>query len=367
MPKAAIMSAPRKAIEFREFPTPDLEPGAILLETIVTEVCGTDVHLHHGRLAGVPYPIIPGHVSVGRIAALRNVAADALGTPLTEGDVVTFYDVHGTCGRCYQCLVARQPNRCPERRVYGITFSADDGLLGGWAEQIYLKPGVLTVKLPDDLSPDTVIGGGCGLFTGFAAVERADVPMGATVLVQGAGPVGIATAAFAVLRGAARVIVIGAPQARLDLVKRFGADVTLLLEATPPHEREEIVRDLTGGRGVDVAIEAAGSPAAVPEGLRLLRDGGTYVIAGHYTDVGPVNLNIHQDVNRKHAQVRGQWGTDFTHVVRALALLARHREVLPFADVIGARYSLQDAGRALADVEALRVTKAVISPNGVTA
>jgi L-iditol 2-dehydrogenase len=112
-----------------------------------------------------------------------------------------------------------------------------------------------------------------------------------------------------------------------------------------------------------VAIEAAGSPNAVPEGLRLLRDGGTYVIAGHYTDVGPVSLNVHQDVNRKHAQVRGQWGTDFTHIVRALALLVRHPE-LPFSDAIGGRYSLQDAGRALADVEALRVTKAVILPNG---
>jgi threonine dehydrogenase-like Zn-dependent dehydrogenase len=364
MPKAAVMSAPRKAIEVREFPTPDLEPGAILLDTIASEVCGTDVHLHHGRLAGVPFPIIPGHVSVGRVAALRDVAADAMGTPLAEGDVVTFYDVYGVCGRCYQCLVARQPNRCPERRVYGITLSADDGLLGGWAEQIYLKPGVLSLKLPPTLSADDVIGGGCGLFTGFAAVERADLPMGATVLVQGAGPVGIAAVAFAALRGAAQVIAIGAPQARLDLTARFGADAILLLDATPPHEREAMVRELTGGRGVDVAIEATGNPAAVPEGLRLLRDGGTYVIAGHYTDVGPVSLNMHADVNRKHAQVRGQWGTDFTHLVRALGLFARHRERLPFASTIGARYGLQDAGRALADVEALRVTKAVIHPNG---
>ncbi|MDH4350076.1 MAG: alcohol dehydrogenase catalytic domain-containing protein, partial [Gemmatimonadota bacterium] len=68
MPKAAVMSAPRKAIEVRDFPEPDLEPGAVLLETLASEVCGTDVHLHHGRLSGVPFPIIPGHVSVGRVA-----------------------------------------------------------------------------------------------------------------------------------------------------------------------------------------------------------------------------------------------------------------------------------------------------------
>jgi L-iditol 2-dehydrogenase len=176
--------------------------------------------------------------------------------------------------------------------------------------------------------------------------------------------VGLAAAAFAGLRGAARVIVIGAPAQRLELARRFGVDHTIALEERSPHDRDETVRELTGGRGADVVIEAAGNPDAVPEGLRLLRDGGTYVVAGHYTDVGTTTLNFHTDVNRKHAQIRGMWGTEFGHVVRALALLARHRDRLPFADTIGGRYGLQDAGRALADVEAMRVTKAVILPNG---
>jgi L-iditol 2-dehydrogenase len=363
MPRAAVMPAPRKPIELREFPDPILEPGAALLETVASEVCGTDVHLHHGRLAGVPFPIIPGHVSVGRLVEVNGVERDALDTPLAVGDLVTFYDVHETCGRCFHCLVAKQPNRCPHRRVYGITYSANDGLLGGWSERIYLKPGVRIVKLPESLTADDVIGGGCGLFTGFAAVERADVAMGDVVVVQGAGPVGISAAAFAGLRGAGRVVVIGAPAARLELAGRFGVDLTLALERSP-HERAEEVRALTHGRGADVVIEATGNPAAVPEGLRLLRDGGTYVVAGHYTDVGSTTLNFHTDVNRKHVQIRGQWGTEFSHVARALALFARHRDRLPFADVIGARYGLHDAGRALADVEALRVTKAVIAPNG---
>ncbi len=362
MPRAAVMPGPRKPIEVRALPDPVLEPGAVLLETIVSEVCGTDVHIHHGRLAGVPYPIIPGHVSVGRVLDARDVTADALGRPLAPGDVVTFHDVWGTCGHCWHCLVTKQPTRCPHRRVYGITFSADEGLYGGWAERIYLRPGVSVVKLPDGVGPDDAIGGGCGLSTGFAAVERADIAMGDTVLVQGAGAVGLAAAAFAGLRGAACVLIIGAPNARLELARLLGADVTLSLETVPPHERDERIRALTDGRGVDVAIEASGNPAAVPEGLRLLRDGGTYVIAGHYTDVGAITLNMHTDVNRRHAQIRGQWGTEFSHVARALALLGRHRDRLPFARVIGNRYGLADAGRALADVEALRVTKAVIAP-----
>jgi L-iditol 2-dehydrogenase len=364
MPLAAVMPAPRKPIELQDFPDPVLEPGAVLLETVVSEVCGTDVHIHHGRLASVPFPIIPGHVSLGRVAEANGVDRDALGAPLAPGDLVTFYDVHETCGRCYHCAIAKQPTRCPERKVYGITYSATDGLLGGWAERIYLKPGVRVLRLPESLTADDVIGGGCGLFTGFAAVERGDVTMGDTVVVQGAGPVGLAAAAFAGLRGAARVVMIGAPAARLDLARRFPVDTTLSLDEHSPRDRDEAVRGLTGGRGADVVIEATGNPAAVPEGLRMLRDGGTYVVAGHYTDVGTTTLNMHADLNRKHAQIRGQWGTEFGHVARALVLLARHRERLPFAAAIGGRYALQDAGRALADVEALRVTKAVILPNG---
>src|SRR5690606_33886607 len=101
--------------------------GSVLLEVVASEVCGTDVHLHHGRLQGVPYPIVPGHVSVGRVLEARGVERDALGRPLATGDLVTFLDVHEVCGDCYHCLVADQPNRCPHRRVYGITYSAHEG------------------------------------------------------------------------------------------------------------------------------------------------------------------------------------------------------------------------------------------------
>jgi L-iditol 2-dehydrogenase len=345
-----------------DLPDPELEPGSVLLETVASEVCGTDVHLHHGRLAGVPYPIVPGHVSVGRVLEARDIAQDAFGAPLATGDLVTFYDVHEVCNACWFCLVAKQPNRCPSRRVYGITYSAHEGPLGGWAERIYLKPGVRIIRVPEPLDADDVIGGGCGLFTGFGAVERSELAMGHSVLVQGAGPVGLAAAAFATIRGAGLVIVIGAPEARLELARDLGADVTLSLADHPPADRAARVRDLTGGRGVDTAIEATGNPAALPEGLALLRDGGTYVVAGHYTEAGPVSLNPHLDINRKHADIRGHWGTDVSHVVRALSLLAKYHDRLSFAKIIGGRYGLDLAERALADVEALRVTKAIIIP-----
>ena len=127
-------------------------------------------------------------------------------------------------------------------------------------------------------------------------------------------------------------------------------------------ERSDDILALTGGRGPDVVIEAAGNPVAVSEGLALVRDGGTYVVAGHYTDVGAISVNPHTEINRKHVELRGQWGTDFHHLARALTLLARHRDRLPFRKVIGARYGLDQTNEALADVAALRVTKAIIEP-----
>ena len=360
--RAAVMTAPETPLELWTLDDPVVEPGGVLLETTASEVCGTDVHIHHGRLAGVPYPIVPGHVSVGRVLEAPGVEADALGEPLRPGDVVTFLDVHEVCGACWHCLVARQPNRCPSRKVYGITYSAHDGPYGGWAERIYLQPGVRVIKLPAELDADDVIGGGCGLFTGFAAVDRADLRMGDTVLVQGSGPVGLSAAAFAALRGAGRVLLFGAPAARLSLGSDLGADAAWDVTTTSIQERAAAVLDLTGGRGPDVIIEASGNPAAVGEALDLVRDGGSYVVAGHYTDVGETPVNPHTQINRKHVEIRGQWGTDFHHLVRALTLFARHRDRLPFRRVIGARYGLERTNEALADVAALQVTKAIIEP-----
>src|SRR5438034_907943 len=165
------MPAPRQPVELRQFDEPALEVGSALLRTLYSEVCGTDVHLWHGRLAGVPYPIIPGHVSVGVVAQLRGTMDGVDGSRVREGDRLVFFDVHRTCGRCRACAVARTPTRCEKRRVYGITDSASEGLFGGWAEAIYLEPGVSVARLPDSVPAEAYIGGGCGLITAVHIIE----------------------------------------------------------------------------------------------------------------------------------------------------------------------------------------------------
>jgi L-iditol 2-dehydrogenase len=357
------MTGPGRPLESRSFAVARPAAGGALLETVMSEVCGTDVHLHHGRLSGVPYPIIPGHVSVGRVLETGGELRDVEGEVIERGRLVTFYDVYGICGSCWHCLVAKAGTRCPHRRVYGITTSAADGLLGGWSERIDLRPGVRILPLPESLDAEDFMGGGCGLPTGFHAVERAGIALGDTVVVQGSGPVGLNAAIFAQLAGALRVVMIGAPRARLDAARRLGVDETIDLGQAPDlADRVAAVRALTGGRGADVVIEASGNPAAVPEGLEILRDAGRYVIVGQYTDGGDVALNPHRHLNRKHATVLGCWGYEYTHLHRSVALMARHRDRFRWRELITRRYSLSEAPDALRDMESLAVVKAVVRP-----
>src|SRR6185295_8370519 len=218
---AAVMPAPRVPVEIREFREPDLPSGGALLRTAFSEVCGTDVHLWHGRLSGVPYPIIPGHVTTGTLDAVRGPVTDVRGRTLHEGDRVAFFDVHRTCGRCLACTAHRTPTRCASRRVYGITDSATEGLFGGWAQKVYLEPGVIVARLPDAVTFEAYIGGGCGLLTAVHVIERAHIRLGDTVVVQGAGAVGMSTGALARKAGAGQVIVIGAPADRLALAQEM--------------------------------------------------------------------------------------------------------------------------------------------------
>jgi D-arabinose 1-dehydrogenase-like Zn-dependent alcohol dehydrogenase len=361
---AAVLPAPHQSIELREFREPELEPGAALLHTMYSEVCGTDVHLLHGKLSGVPYPIIPGHVSVGTVARMRGPLTTVGGDPIREGDVVTFLDVHEACNHCYHCLVANQPNRCASRRVYGITYSADDGMLGGWSQAIHMKPGVKMIHIPKDLSPETFIGGGCGLVTALHAVDLAHIRLGESVAVMGVGPVGQSVVALAALSGAGDVVAVDGVRSRLEYARRMGATHSVDL-ATPRRERLSHVQGVTGGRGVDVVIEASGHPDAVSEALDLVRDGGRVVVCGHYTDNGAVEIHPHWQINRKHVELRGCWGSRYEHFHRAVEIAARYGDMKPWREMVGGRFDLRDASRALETVASRSAVKALIVPSSI--
>jgi L-iditol 2-dehydrogenase len=364
MPLAAVIAKPNARVDVREFPTPELEQDSAILAVELSEVCGTDVYLQRGLLDGVPYPLIPGHVSVGRLSKIRGEMLDVEGRPFREGDRVTFLDVHRTCNACWYCLVAKATTRCPERKVYGITYGAADGLAGGWAEEVYLKPGTRCISL--NAEPELFMAGGCALPTALHAVERGDIAIGDTVLVLGSGPVGLNAIVLALMRGALRVLCIGAPQPRLEAALELGASRVLNFEEHDEAERLEWL--LTDGRLPDVTIEATGHPDAVVQAMRFTRDAGRVVIVGQYTDHGAVSegaaFNPHLDLNKKHLDVRGCWGSDFSHFYRAAQLISDPFRSAPWSRLAPklSRFGLAKANDALAAVASGEVLKALIDP-----
>ncbi len=357
--QASVLTAFHAPLELREYPLPAaLEPGAVLVRTEMAGICGTDVHLWKGELP-MTLPAIMGHETVGRIEELGpGVDRDWTGQPLRFGDRVAWNSAI-SCGTCFYCAEKRQPTRCPQRRAYGIGCGCEQPphLLGGYAEFHYLAPRTTLFKIPDELPTESVIGAGCGLLTAIHGVERTGIAWRDSVVVQGAGPVGLAALAVAKSAGAAQVIVIGAPAHRLETARRFGADHTIdLAEFPDPAARLDRVRQLTRGYGADVVLECAGVPAAVPEGVELCRDGGKYLVLGHYCDAGPVSFNFHT-ITRKQLQLFGSWSSEPRHLRQALEFLTANRDRFPFHETVTHRLPLAKANEALALTAAMQCGK----------
>ena len=359
--RAAVMPAPKAPLEIRQFPRPRPAAGEVIVRTLYSEVCGTDVHIHEGRLDGIPFPIIPGHFSVGKVEEVSGRVVSVIGRPIRAGEIITFLDVHRTCHRCWQCLVAKTPTRCPSRKVYGVTHSCTEGPLGGWSEIVLLQDDVAIVHLPDELAPLTFMAGGCAMPTAIHAVERGQVSLGELVVIQGAGPVGVCSA-LAARHSGADVILCDMAQTRLQAARRLGFQVIDLSDGDMSASQRLL--DQMPGRLADVVIEATGVAAAIPDGVAMARDGGRYVIVGHYSDSGEIPLNPYRDINRKHLEIRGTWGIEYHHFHKAIGLLKALSASSPdirLEEAMVSVYPLEEVEEALRAVRQRRVVKAVIA------
>jgi threonine dehydrogenase-like Zn-dependent dehydrogenase len=343
-------------------PEPDLKEGEMLLETLVTEVCGTDLHLQSGAMTGVPYPVIPGHFMVGRVVRMERPRTDIDGRPIEEGATLAFLDVHGTCGRCWYCTSGLTPNRCSHRKVYGVSHSVSEGPLGGWSQRVLIKADVHCSLLPESLPPERYIAGGCALPTAIHALERAGLQLHDLVLVQGAGPVGLNIAFLARASGVKEVIMVDHSRERLHIAGQLG----FRQQACTKEDSAAAVilaGAMSDGRGVDVVFEATGSPQAIPEGLSLVREGGRYIVVGQYADRGDATISPHRHINKKHVTIHGVWGIELRHFRRMIQILSHRTATLDPAmwDALAtSRYPLHEAKKALDEVRSGAVTKAML-------
>jgi L-iditol 2-dehydrogenase len=366
---AAVLVDYEKPLEVRSLPIPDPEPHAAIVKVEASTMCGTDVHIWRGEYAASgmsKLPLVPGHEIVGRITALgRDRRVDALNRPLAEGDLVAWS--YAWCGSCYWCTVAGQPTACENARMYGWGSANEfPYITGGFSEYAYVMPRCSMVKVPEGLDPAVAASATCAFRTivhGYEKIGR--IELHETVVIQGSGPVGLYALAFAIQSGARRTVMIGAPEARLDIARRWGADVVLDVLGTDAESRKEQVLELTDGRGADLVVECSGANAAFVEGLDLLRRGGRYLVIGasepRPVPVRPTNFNLRQ------LTVAGTMSGDIPHYYRALAFLADHSDRFSFGDLLGSRFSLDQVGDALAGMESMREIKPVIVPSTINA
>jgi len=337
---------------------PPLTEGAVLGKIVMAGVCGTDVHILHGKVA-IKTPAILGHENVARVEAIggEQPLRDITGKQIHIGDLITW--LPKSCMKCYNCTILGDPAKCERRIGYGGWVPAwqHPYLVGGFAEYVWLLPDSDIVVIPPEVPPPAVVLGDA-LRVMVHGLERiGGLEYGDTVVVQGAGAVGLMGLLLARDAGAGRVIVIGGPAGRLALAKEFGADEVIDITQTSAAQRIARVLELTNNRGADVVFECAGVPAAVAEGLEVVRINGRYLIAGHYGDAGTVPLNPHM-INRKQIRIDGAWSAANKHFLRGLNLLRK----IPVDRLVTHQFDLDHVNEAVIATERQEALKAVIMP-----
>ncbi|HIC89309.1 MAG TPA: hypothetical protein EYP04_07875, partial [Anaerolineae bacterium] len=335
-------------------------------------VCGTDVHIWNAPDPSPwSYPFVPGHEVVGVLthAGRQFPKVDEYGVPIREGDRIVVQAF--TCGHCYACRTLMMPHLCIGTLPWANRMPK---LVGGFGDYFFVPGEGPIFRVPDNVPTSEVV-----LVEPFniaiGAIQRAMMPEvqgkggtlgpGSTVVVQGAGTIGLLSAIAAKLAGATQVIVIGAPQARLDICQALGVDHVINIDTMPdPQERLVAVLDLTPHRmGPDTVIEAAGTPTAFAEGLEMVRRGGTLVELGHFIDKGTIPVNPHL-LCYKHINLLGMWVGPPANFGVALKLLAAHRDHIDFGRIVTHRFQLDELETAVATARRYDSMKAVVMPGG---
>jgi threonine dehydrogenase-like Zn-dependent dehydrogenase len=368
--KAAVFLGPGKPFDIRELALPELEPGAVLIRVTRANICGSDLHFWRGDapLALPPDGWIFGHEMTGTVAALgRDVRSDSLGRPLREGDRVAYCYFY-PCGRCHVCLLGQRA-ACPSKVGRATGPGEFPHWVGAFAEYYYLRPGGFVFRVADTLPDALVAPVNCALSQVIFGLSQVGVGLGESVVIQGAGGLGVQAAAVAREMGAATVIVIDQLAERLELARAFGADHALSLAEVPDRTaRVRLVRDWTGGRGADVACDFVGFPAVVPEGLDMLRHGGRYLEIGCISRGRTVELDPSALVWGSK-RIVGVVMYDPWVIPRALEFLERCGARYPFDRLVSHTYPLERIDEAFREAEWVtrqgagsRITRAALLP-----
>ncbi|AFZ67526.1 zinc-dependent alcohol dehydrogenase [Deinococcus peraridilitoris] len=296
--KALVYDGPWQ-MPLRDHPSPVPQQGEVLVRVQAAGICGSDVHGFTGSTGRRTPGVVMGHEFCGVIEALGEETADR-----TPGERVVVQPII-SCAQCAECLAGRA-NLCLQRR--GIGWSVD----GGYAELVRV-PSRNALPLPSEISwhEGAMIE---PLAVALHAVNLTPLDFGQTVVVLGAGPIGLLCVLALKLRGAGRVLVSDLSAHRLQLARQLGADLTLPADGDPVNE----VRRLTGNHGADAVLEAVGLEVTAAQSLQMVRNGGAVTWVGNSAPTVRISM---QEIVTREITVRGAYA--FTAEFAAAMTLLR--------------------------------------------
>jgi D-arabinose 1-dehydrogenase-like Zn-dependent alcohol dehydrogenase len=362
----AAFSGVRKPFELREFPVPDPEPGAVLVKIRLANVCGSDLHAWRGdyditRGHSEPYCLSIGHEMAGEVFKLgEGVTHDSTGDTLNVGDRIV-YQYFNPCGRCKACQRKKTP-RCEVGMRYRFPPTEYPHFNAAYGQYFYLRPGQAVFKIPDNVPDDLAGPANCALSQVIDGLERGKLGIGDTLVIQGAGGLGINAIAVARERGVSQIIVIDGVDSRLELATEFGADVTIHIDEYQTSEaRVEKVKQLTGGHGADGVMELVGSAAVFPEGIAMLCSGGVYMEIGNINQKQRVEISPAELVHGGKTILGLMWYQPES-LKKALTLLSTRADRYPFHKILSHKYPLSEVTQAFRDQDVGKVQRAALMP-----
>jgi len=320
-------------LELVDFPDPTPDPNEVVIEIKASGMCGSDLHFYRNAnaLAAFGYsdasgPIIGGHEPCGVIVARGKDVPEKI-API--GGRVMNYHYLG-CGHCHDCRSGWQQLCADGFKIYGATTH------GAHAPYMAMAADTI-VALPDQLSFSEGAAISCCTGTAFQALRRINLTGRDTIAVFGLGPVGASVVMLAASMGA-RIIAVDISEQRLKFCSDFGAQETInSLDCDPV----ELIKDLTGGKGADLAVDCTGVSEARLQAVRATRTWGTVCFLG---EGNTVTLDVSKDINRKQLTLMGSW-TFSSFGQQDCARYIADREI-DLDRIFTARYSLEEAKAA---------------------
>jgi putative phosphonate catabolism associated alcohol dehydrogenase len=356
---AAVFYKPNQPMKWEEFPVPPLVGSEVLVRIRCATICGSDLHTYHGRRSA-PAPSVLGHEMVGEIVAIGpNGAIDFSGQAICLGDRITWSMVW-SCGSCFYCSQGLRP-KCESLLKFGHEkIAPGKQLFGGFGEHCLLPEGTAIFRTPANVSDLVASPSNCATATVAAVFRHAGKVEGHTVVIIGAGMLGLTACAMAVAQGANQVIAVETKPGRAALATEFGADVVLGGMESIDAMRDQVL-DLTNGRGAEFVFEFSGSPDAMERGWQLLGFGGRFILAGATFPARPFAIPGEQVV-RRMLHIQGVYNYNPEDLAAALTFLSTQGARFPFERLVGRVFPMRQIEQALEFAERTSPPRVALIP-----